>query len=104
MSRIRIKVARELGELNLSYADLAAMADLREGTVGQYAKEITDRVSLTHFALMCDALECDVCDLLELESNEEYEEDLERRKRIATRKQEARDQRRRRHKNKKQQK
>ena len=101
MYRIRIRLSRLLGELHLTQADLADMADMREGTLSEYVREITDRVSLVYIARICEALECELADVLELESSEEALDNNERWDRIQARKNAVRAERRRKFKAKK---
>lgn len=101
MYRIRIKLARLLGELHLSQADLADMADMREGTLSEYVREVTDRVSLVYIARICEVLECDLSDVFELESSEDALDNNERWDRIQAKKEAVRAERRRKSKAKK---
>lgn len=101
MYRIRIRLSRLLGELHLTQADLADMADMREGTLSEYVREVTDRVSLVYLARICEVLECDLTEILELESSEKALDDNERWKRIQAKKDVARAERRRKYRDKK---
>ena len=100
MHRIRIKLSRLLGELHLTQADLAGMADIREGTLSEYVRELPDRISLAHFARICEALECDLTDVLELEIVDGTFDADERWERIQARKEAARAERKRKYKEK----
>lgn len=104
MYRIRNKLSRLLGELHLTQADLASMADIREGTLSEYVREINDRISLAHLARICEALECELTDVLELEIVDKTIDDAERWERIQAKKEHARAERRRRYKEKKMEK
>ena len=95
MYRIRIRLSRLLGELHLTQADLAGMADMREGTLSEYVREVTDRISLVYVARICEVLECDLTDVLELESSEEALDNNERWDRIQAKKAAVRAERRR---------
>ena len=101
MYRIRIRLSRLLGELHLTQADLAGMADMREGTLSEYVREVTDRISLVYIARICEVLECDLTDVLELESSEEALDNNERWDRIQAKKASVRAERRRKSKAKK---
>lgn len=103
MYRIRIKLSRLLGELHLTQADLADMADMREGTLSEYVREITDRVSLVYIARICEALECDLTDIFELESSEAALDNNERWSRIQAKKEAVRAKRRQKHQAKRRQ-
>lgn len=95
MYRIRIRLSRLLGELHLTQADLAGMADMREGTLSEYVREVTDRISLVYVARICEVLECELTDVLELESSEEALDNNERWDRIQAKKAAVRAERRR---------
>ena len=101
MYRIRIKLSRLLGELHLTQADLAGMIGMREGTLSEYVREITDRVSLYYIAQICEKLECKLSDVLELEIIDESLDEAERLERIEAKKEIARAERRRRYRERK---
>lgn len=101
MHRIRIRLSRLLGELHLTQADLAQMTDMREGTLSEYVREITDRVSLIHIARICEELECKLTDVLELEVVDDSVDETERLERIEAKKEFVRAERRRRYREKK---
>lgn len=61
---IRILLSTELGKRRWSQADLARMTGIRASTIGDYYNELTDRINLRHFELICKALDCDLTDLL----------------------------------------
>ena len=104
MYRIRIRLSGLLGELHLTQADLAEMVDMREGTLSEYVREVTDRVSLVHIARICEVLECPLTDVLELEMSETTPDDRERWRRIQEKKEIARAERRRRYREQKRKK
>ena len=56
---IRILLSTELGKRRWSQADLARMTGIRASTIGDYYNELTDRINLRHFELICKALDCD---------------------------------------------
>ncbi len=66
---IRILLSTRLGELRWSQADLARKTGIRPSTISDYYNELTDRINLWHFDLICEALGCDLTDLLRLEPN-----------------------------------
>ena len=47
-----------------SQADLARKTGIRASTIGDYYNELTDRINLRHFELICKALDCDLTDIL----------------------------------------
>ena len=59
---IRILLSTELGKRRWSQADLARMTGIRASTIGDYYNELTDRINLRHFELICKALDCDLTD------------------------------------------
>lgn len=62
---IRIMLSRKLGELRWTQADLARKTGIRPGTINEMYHEIAERVSLEHLDLICEALDCDLSELLE---------------------------------------
>lgn len=68
---IRILLSTKLGERRWTQADLARMTGIRPGTIGELYHELTDRVSLEQLDLICEALECDLTDILAREPNKE---------------------------------
>lgn len=61
---IRIMLSRKLGELRWTQADLARKTGIRPGTINEMYHEIAERVSLEHLDLICEALDCDLSELL----------------------------------------
>ena len=70
---IRILLSTKLGELRLSQADLARKTGIRASTIGDYYNELTDRINLRHFELICKALDCDLTDILVYRPDEELD-------------------------------
>lgn len=68
---IRILLSTELGRRRWSQADLARMTGIRPSTISDYYNEMTDRINLRHFELICKALECDLWDILSYEPDED---------------------------------
>ena len=62
---IRIKLSRLLGEKRISQAELARMTGIRPNTINDMYNELCTRVNLEHLDLICEALDCDLSDLLE---------------------------------------
>lgn len=62
---IRIHLSTRLGERKWTQADLARMTGIRPNTINDLYHEITDHVNLQHLNLICEALECDLSDILE---------------------------------------
>jgi putative transcriptional regulator len=68
---IRILLSCKLGELRWIQADLARATGIRPTTINEYYHEISDRINLQHFDLICEALNCDLFDILIREPNKE---------------------------------
>ena len=63
---IRILLSTRLGELRWTQADLARKTGIRPSTIGDYYNEMTDRVNLQHLESICNALSCDLSEILVL--------------------------------------
>ena len=61
---VRILLSRKLGEKRWTQADLARATGIRPSTISDYYNEVADRISLEHFDLICEALECDLEEIL----------------------------------------
>lgn len=61
---IRILLSRKLGELRWTQADLARKTGIRPNTINDLYHEMADRVSLEQIDLICEALNCDLSELL----------------------------------------
>jgi len=61
---VRIFLSRKLGELRWSQADLARKTGIRAQTINDMYHEMCDRVNLDHLDLICEALNCDLSELL----------------------------------------
>lgn len=61
---IRITLSTKLGERRWTQADLARATGIRPNTIGDYYNEIADRVKLEHLDLICEALECDLDEII----------------------------------------
>lgn len=69
---VRILLSRLLGERRWTQADLARVTGIRAATINEYYHELADRVSLQHLELICNALDCDLSDLLVLMLDDAY--------------------------------
>lgn len=63
---IKIHLSRKLGELRITQADLARRTGIRANTINEWYHELTDRISLSHLAKICDVLDCNITDIIEL--------------------------------------
>ena len=61
---IKILLSTKLGELRWTQADLARKTGIRPSTINELYHEICDRVNLDHLDRICEALECDLTDIL----------------------------------------
>jgi len=61
---IRIFISRKLGELRMTQADLARKTGIRAQTINDMYHEMCDRVNLDHLDLICEALGCDLSEIL----------------------------------------
>ncbi len=61
---IRILLSTRLGELRWTQADLARKTGIRPTTINEIYHELVERVNLEHLDLICDALDCEVSDIL----------------------------------------
>ena len=68
---IRIYLSRKLGELRWTQADLARKTGIRPSTINDLYHEMADRVNLEHLDLICEALDCELADLIGREPNKD---------------------------------
>lgn len=61
---IRILLSTRLGEKKWTQAYLAKITGIRPNTINEMYHEITDKVSLSQLDKICDALDCDLTDLI----------------------------------------
>ena len=73
---IKILLSQRLGERRWSQAELSRITGIRPTTIGDLYHELCDRVNLEHLDLICEALECDVSDILVHIENEQPRVDL----------------------------
>lgn len=67
---VHIMLSRKLGELRLTQAELSRMTQIRPSTINEYYHDIAGRVNLEHLDLICEALNCDLSEILERVPNE----------------------------------
>jgi len=68
---IKILLSARLGERRWTQADLSRATDIRPSTIGDLYNEMVERINLDHLDLICEALECEVSDILVREKNEQ---------------------------------
>ena len=61
---IRILLSTKLGELRWTQADLARATDIRPNTINELYHELVERVNLEHLDLICEALDCQLDELI----------------------------------------
>lgn len=61
---IRILLSVKLGEVRWTQADLARATGIRPNTINELYHELVDRVNLEHLDLICEALGCELNDLI----------------------------------------
>ncbi|MCI8810992.1 MAG: helix-turn-helix transcriptional regulator [Oscillibacter sp.] len=66
---VRILLSTRLGEQRLTQADFARMAGIRPNIIRELYHEVATCVSLDHLDLICEALDCELADLIVLTPN-----------------------------------
>lgn len=61
---IRILLSTRLGERRWTQADLARKTGIRPSTINELYHELTERVKLEHLDLICEALDCELDELI----------------------------------------
>ena len=68
---VRILLSTLLGERKWSQADLARMTGIRPNTISDLYNEIAQGIRLEHLDLICEALDCNVEDLIRVTRDKE---------------------------------
>jgi len=68
---VRILLSKLLGERRMTQKQLSEATGIRGQTVNDLYHEMTDRVSLEDLDLICEALDCELSDLITREPNPE---------------------------------
>lgn len=68
---IKIYLSRLLGEKRMTQADLSRKTGIRPTTINEIYHEISERVNLEHLDLICEALDCDLSELMSYIPNKE---------------------------------
>lgn len=68
---IKILLSKKLGELRWTQADLARKTGIRPTTINEMYHELCERVNLEHLDLICEALGCDLGDIIVRVPNKE---------------------------------
>ena len=61
---IRILLSTRLGELRWTQADLARKTGIRPSTINEIYHELCERINLEHLDLICEALDCELSDII----------------------------------------
>ena len=61
---IRILLSSRLGDRKWTQADLARKTGIRPTTISELYHELVDRVNLDHLDLICEALDCELDELI----------------------------------------
>ena len=70
-SMIRIHLSKLLGERRWTQAYLAQITGIRPTTISDIYNEVVERLNVEHLDRICEALECDITDLIENVPNKE---------------------------------
>ena len=61
---IRILLSTRLGERRWTQADLARKTGIRPSTINDWYHDLAERINLEHLDLICEALDCDISDVI----------------------------------------
>ncbi len=61
---IRILLSTRLGERRWTQADLARKTGIRPSTINDLYHDLAERINLEHLDLICEALDCDISDII----------------------------------------
>lgn len=61
---IKILLSKKLGERRISQSQLAKATNIRAATINEYYNELTDRINLVYLDRICEALDCDLDEIL----------------------------------------
>ena len=68
---IKNHLSRILGERRWKQSKLARETGIRPGTISDLYQEVAERVSFDHLDKICEALDCDLSELLEYIPNQQ---------------------------------
>lgn len=66
---IKIHLSKILGEKRWTQKQLADVTGIRPSTINEWYHEIVQRINVEHLDRICEALECEVSDLIEYVPN-----------------------------------
>ena len=61
---IKTLLSKKLGELRWTQADLSRKTGIRPATINELYHDIAERVSLEHLDLICEALDCELSEII----------------------------------------
>ena len=61
---IRITLSTILGQRRMTQADLARITGIRPTTINEIYHEIAERINIEHLDLICEALGCDLSEII----------------------------------------
>ena len=61
---IKILLSKKLGEMRMTQADLSRATGIRANTINELYHELAERVNLEHLDLICEALHCELDELI----------------------------------------
>lgn len=68
---IKVTLSRKLGEIRMTQIDLSRKTGIRNATIYEIYHGYAERISLEHLNLICEALQCDVSEILSWVPNKE---------------------------------
>lgn len=68
---IKILLSTRLGERRWTQADLARATGIRPSTINDLYHDFAERINLDHLDLICEALDCDISEIIIREPNRE---------------------------------
>ncbi len=66
---IRLLLSRKMGELRITQAELSDATGIRPNTINDLYHDVADRVSLENLDKICEALGCDLSEIVEYTPN-----------------------------------
>lgn len=61
---IKILLSRKLGEVRWTQAELARVTGIRPTTINELYHELAERVNIEHLDLICEALDCELDEII----------------------------------------
>ncbi len=61
---IKILLSKKLGELRITQSQLAKATGIRASTINEYYNELTDRVNIVYLDRICEALDCNLEEII----------------------------------------